>query len=812
MFRQVRYAFRHLSRARGFSLLAISTLALAGGGTGALLSLLNALVLRPLDAPEADRLAVVTVSSDAGLQGFISLPAFKELQGAQDAFERLCGTTGGTTARAEFQGIIVTVTRESVTGDCHLVLGARPHLGRLLTESDFANAEPVVLVSYGLWQRQLGGDPGIVGKSLRVEGVPLNIVGVTAPTSASSIGLDQTPDLVVPLSLMQRLLNTPAALRAYYLVGRLKGGVSIDAAQARLRTLWPEILKTAVNGPDPLARQYMRGLNQLRVESGSHGISPLRKRYARPLQLLLGLGLLVLVVACCNVGGLLLARVLGREAELGMHVALGSTHALMSRQLLVEGILLGLASAAAAVPLAYWFAQSLAAMLWIGTTALTLSLVPDARVIGAMLVGGVLCGSLVSLPSLALWRLRPVTLGAAARSVVRGTAWLGKSLVVGQFALTLALMSSAVVFMRNLAEARLIDPGYRTSELLFMRPSPVPGPPPRIDMASHNKTLIERLRALGGVQGVALSNQFPLVTKDSVPLAPMRTVDSAGRAVEVEALPDFVSPEFFDVAGVRLLRGRSFTWDDTPVHPQVAIVNASLAAKLFGTADPIGKQLSIVAGTKTAPAEVIGVVADASPGDVRISELPMVYRPILQEPGMLRNPVITMRAQESEGLREAAIRAVSSLGHSYVMAVRSIEEQIDRTLLTERVLFVLSIFVGALSLVLAALGLHGLFAYSVKQRSRELGLRLALGASGQSVTRMVLAEGAALAVGGMLLGVPLTLASGRLSRALLSEIPTPSYAAIVSCSAALLVVGIVGVAVPARRAARTDAATALRAD
>ncbi len=258
MFREIRYGWRHLSRARGFSLVAIVTLALAGGGTGALVSLLNAVVLRPLNVPEPERLAVVTIANDKGLQGFISLPAIEDLRRAQDVFTGLCGSISGSNVRVEIDGVISTVARDSVTSDCHQLLGVRPHLGRLIGEREYAQAEAVAVISQRFWQQELRGDPAIIGKTLRVEAMPLTIIGVASAATASSIDTNQTPDVILPLSVMGRLYQTSEALRAYELVGRLRPGVTLAAAQSRLAVLWPEIHKSAVAGPDPLAQRYMR--------------------------------------------------------------------------------------------------------------------------------------------------------------------------------------------------------------------------------------------------------------------------------------------------------------------------------------------------------------------------------------------------------------------------------------------------------------------------------------------------------------------------------------------------------------------------
>ena len=825
MIREIRYAWRHLSRARGFSFVAIVTLALAVGGTGALVSLLQAIVLRPLNVPEPERLAVVTIANDRGLQGFISLPAIEDLRRAQDVFTGLCGSISGSSVRVEVDGVMSDVSRDSVTADCLQMLGVRPRLGRLIGEQEYARAEPVVVIGERFWQQELRGDPSIVGKTLRVEAVPLTIIGVASADTASSIDTNQTPDVIIPLSLMGRLYQSPVALRAYELVGRLRPGVTLAAAQSRMPVLWPGVHKNAGGGPDLAARQYMRDKRHIRVASGSHGISRLRERYSRPLSLLLWLALIVLAVACFNVGGLLLTRMFARENEFGIHLALGATWGLVARQLLTEGLMLSLAGTVLAMPLTYWFAHGLGVMLWTAPTPLGLQLTPDTPVLVAMLFGGVLCGVMISLPSVTFWRFRPARVGgSSARTVTGGITWTGRTLIAGQLALTLALMFSAGLFMQHLAQLRNIDRGYRAEGLFFLRPSLMPGSqPPRTDMAVYQREILERLSRLEGVSGAAMANLFPFATRARMALSDVRRVDAAASVGvgedNVAAQAEFVSPGFFALLEIKLIRGRMFGWEDGVGQPPVAVINASLARQLFGGAGgggttsevaAIGKRIKIGADPKAPDAEIVGVVTDASPGDVRLARLPMVYRPMFQEAQMLENPVMVLRARGGEAFAAAVRQTVTASGHYHVGTIRSVEEQIARTMVTERTLLLLSSFVGGLSVLLAALGLYSLLAYSVGRRMREMALRMALGASQTTVRAMVIREGLTLAVLGIIVGVPLALASGRLSRSYLEELPASSVGLVVAVAALLLAIGLIAVAAPARRAARTDPAVALR--
>lgn len=834
MGRELRYAFRHLRRAPRFSWLAIATLALAIGGTGALVSLLNALVLRPIGAPEPERVALVTVVNDRGLQSFMALASVQRLRESQDVFDAVGGyggnAAGGSPYRIEVDGISSQHPAEIVTADYFRVLGIKPALGRLFDDPGGrvdAEADPVAVISYGLWQRRFGGDPAVLGRTIRVQGLPLTIVGVAAPATWSAMQVEVEPDLMLPLGLQGRLV-APVAMRAYYLVGRLKPGVTLAQAQDRLRTLWPEILKATMSGDDAQAKAYTAALREIRVESGAHGISPMRKRYAQPLTLLVGLALLVLIVACVNVGGLLLTRVVTRDHELQVHLALGATRGQVAKQLLAEGALLSMAATILAIPLASSFATALGLLLWTGRAPLTMQLTPDARVLMAMVVGGLVCGLIVSTPAMLRWASRRAApgIGVSSRAVLSGMSRAGQAMIVVQLALSLALIFAAGLFMRNLAQLRAVDPGYRTEGLFWARINVVEGRPPDIDYVPYYRELSDRLNAEPGISGVALSWLFPMTDAKTISLQPVRRAAAAdaGAASDGSALREYISPDFFETIGIGLVSGRTLTWQDDVGQSPVAVINESLARQLFGSRDPIGQRVSVPPNpnNRHTEFEVVGVVRDASPGDVRITHAPILYIPLLQHPAWQRIPVLIVQTRDAVAVAATVRRTLAEMKQHEFATANTVAEQIERSLLIDRTLFFLSSFIGGLALLLAALGLYALLAYAVGRRLREMGLRMALGASGSTLTAMILREGLGLTLTGVAFGLPAAYAVGRAAGALLPGMAGPAPAggglAMLSpgvlggAAVLLLAVGLLAVLAPARRAARTDPATALRAD
>lgn len=815
MLLDLRYAFRHLRRSARFSLLAMATLMLAIGGTAALATLLLGLVLRPLDAPHPEALLAVTAMDSRGVQGFVSLAAFDELRRVQDVFDEVCGygSNGYATMAAEVNGVIVHRPFEGVAGQCYRMLGVQPLLGRLLPERDANSRDPeaVTVISHGFWQREFAGNPSVIGQTMHIEGVPVTIIGVTPP-GTPSFGVELIPDFTVPQALLPGIYRAPEAARVYYVIGRLRDGVTPAMAQTRLSALWPEIQKAAIAQPgDPPAR-YMRDLHEIRVASAAKGISPLRTRYEQPLRLLVGLAMIVLIVACVNVGGLLLARAVSREGELAIHLSLGATRARVARQLLAEGLLLSMMAAIAAVPLVYWIAGTLVTLLWNGPVPLTMRLAPDARVFMLMAIGGLGCGLIVSSPAIAFWLTRAERVsGGQTRTVVAGTGRMGKTLVVLQLALSLTLLFTAGLFVRNLAHLREIYPGYRTSGLMWGRLNELPGRAPVTDPSAYGRELITQLSQLPGVSGVSLTYLFPTASSSRPLLGPVRA-DGMLPGSDVNATPEYASPDFFTVTGIGLLEGRVFTSQDDAAHPAVAVINESLARQLFPDGHALGKRIhrERVQGTKDA--EVVGVVRDASPGDIRISHVPMVYRPIFQETLYLRVPVVTIRAENPARLRQAVRRTIASFDHHFPFNLDVIEDTIDRSLITERTLQALSACVGGLGLLLSCLGLYALLAYTIGRRERELGVRMALGASGRMLMRMVIREALLLVVMGVIIGVPAALIVGRLAGPMLFGLSPFDALTLAATVLVLVAAAVIALADPARRVAVIEPAAALRAD
>ena len=814
----VRYAWRQLRHSPGLSLVVILTLAFGIGANAALFSVLNALVLRTLPVKEPERLVVLSVNDASGQPGrFLYYDTFDELRARQHAFEAMALYVGGGLLKTETRGELSEGGVEAATPGYYDLLGVRPFLGRFISADDapaVGDAAPVVVIGYRFWQRQFGGDPRAVGETMKVDGLPLSIVGVTPP-EFRGLYIDGGADFMVPLSVIRRLAGDPRMpIRSRSAIGRLRPGITIEQARAEISTVFPAI--QAVTIPPGLAPREQNDMRSQRVQVDSiaTGFSGLRTRYAAPLQVLIALTALLLTIGCANLSGMLLARAVAREQQLAICLALGATRARLVQQLVVESLLLSALGAGAAVLIAWWASAAIAATLWAGAeSSRALSMTPDAGVLGLMAAIATAIGLMVgALPAVVATRTRD-HIGLQPAHTVSGSAGLwGRTLLVAQVAFSLVLVFGAALFAGSLAKLRAIDVGFRTEGIVWSRAFAIPGGYNQFDEASYYPELVRQLSSLPGVQSVALSKIFPAYFSFPARLDPIARTESGATSTEVPGVMETVSPRFFETFGISLVRGRDFTWHDDLKGAAVAIVNSSLSQKLFPGANPIGQRIRIGNEPARRALEIVGVVDDAVISNLKaLAHQPVAFRPSLQEPRIARASDVSIRTSgDPRATANAMRRTVTALGHEYLRHVQTLDEELDRSLLQERLLATLSSICAALAVLLASLGLHGLLAYAVARRTREIGVRMALGASRGTVMRMVVRDGFTLALAGILVGVPCALLVGRLAGALLYGVTPSDPIALGGAALVFVVLGAAGGLLPARRASSVDPMTALR--
>ncbi|HJU42918.1 MAG TPA: ABC transporter permease, partial [Vicinamibacterales bacterium] len=711
-----------LKRDWRFAMVVVLLLGVGTGSAGALYSLTHAVLLRPLPIADADRfVAVYPVSSIGTSMGFpfATLAAFDE---QQRSLQDLCGFTRGT-ARVRVAEQYSSQALEAVSGKCFTQWKVVPALGRLIDDGDAAlQKEParVVVLSHAFWQ-QLGSDPNVIGSALTVEGVNLTVVGVL-PRQFVGLDADQAPSVIVPLRLASQLMGTIP--RAMWAIGRLRPSATVEGAQAEVNVGWREIWEGTNQNAGPQPTQ----LPPLRVESLRGGFSEMRIRYRLPLLVLFGLVTVLLTLAVLNVSGVVLTRTLGRGADLTLLLWLGADRSRLFLRLCFEGLVTAVMVIAAAIVTSNWLSQAIAASIWTGRLPLTMRVTPDAGLV-AGIAAVCLAGTAIAwLPSLALikyWDTAgqlALTRGATATSSV-----LRRSLVAIQAMTTVVLSFCALLFLGDLRAITSIRPGYDPSGLVWTRLETQPGVARSNNPAEYLRELMEKVSARSGATGVAFSVRFPTVGPSVAPGRTFHVTGGTDTAV-IEAYFDLVSPEFFDVTRLALLRGRAFSWTDTATQPNVAIVNESLAKGLLGGREPLGERVRVGVAPTGRISTVIGVVRDATLGDSRLVGIPVIYTPLLQQPNLATSPNMLVRNLSSPGF-DTLQTAVSELGRHYVTNVTPLESQNKLFLARENTLVRLSLLFAIVGLTLCSSGMYAVVAFDMHRRSREIAVRVALGST-----------------------------------------------------------------------------------
>ncbi|MDO8543700.1 MAG: ABC transporter permease [Opitutaceae bacterium] len=844
----LRYAVRQLRKTPGFTAVVILSLALGIGANTAIFSFINDVLLRKLPVKNPNELVLFNwlaepesmrqrswsgrVVDEPGtglwLGTTFSGPVFEQFRQHSPALSDVFAfvqtvrpvkvTTGGQAETVRLAQV--------VSGNYHAGLGVSAALGRLLTPADDQpGAAPVVVISYGFWQRKFGGDPAVIGQVLTANTVPCMIVGVTPREFTGTGEVGEVPDLTFPMVKKLELEpfdRSPTNTWRLNIMGRLKPGATAGQVRASLEGLYREDVRQG----DAAKMKERRGpaiapmdVPQLRVVSGARGLSQTRKNYVPSLQIMMGLVALVMIAACANVANLLLARGAARRKEIGIRLALGASRGRLVRQLLTESMLLALLGAAAGVGLAWWARDGLLALRPIGpNSGLVFTLELDGHVLAFTTAVAMLTGVAFGLlPALRATRINLTeefqggtrNLGAGSRPA------LARSLVVLQVGLSLVLLIGAALYVRTLRNLQEVDLGFnRAGVLLFRVDASLASDRKWREIVQLHDRIVERLSSIPGVKGVTYSYR-PLIGvftdfAGSLVWVPGYTVPGK----EEMAQGHWIAPKFFDVFEIPLMLGRKFDARDfdSARSGSVAIVNEAFARKYFGEENPIGRLFGKnKIGAAPAGIEIVGVVRDTK-WLVREAPRPNVYWPY---PSLgFPTASFAVRASGDPHALTSAIRgAVREIDPKLPLYdVRTQDEDMDRLFHQERLFVALSSFLGLLALALASIGLYGLMSYTVHRRTGEIGLRMALGARSGRVIGMIVRESLTLVCLGIVLGIAGAWAASRLIAKMLfglSATDPVTYAGV-----ALLFTGVALLAclLPARRAAKVDPMVALRCE
>ena len=821
LWQNLRYSLRALRKNPGFTAVAILSLALGIGANVAIFTLINALLLRDLPVPHPECLVELSVVRHGDKIPF-SYPMFRELGLGQRVFPGLVGWNESTSPNVEVDGVLAPSNVFGVTSNFYSELGVAPLRGRLLTLEDVnphaGSSSQVAVIGYEFWQRRFGGAPDVLGKQVRLEGLPFTIIGVTRKWF-TGLTPGEPPDVTIPITAYPSTLapgNTfsldDRSKLWLRITGRLKDGVTIDQARAQLQSFWPGVLlATASTETLGLRRQTFlsMGLDVSPVRTGF--ARDLRAQFSRPLYVLAGIVALILLVACVNLANLMLARAAARSQEMSVRVAIGASRWALARQVLVESLVLSLSGALLGLALSYWGSRFLVAFMTEGTVSLDLR--PDLRVLSAALFAGAFTGILFGLvPTWHSSRQHPaVVLQRGSRSLAGGASKLGKALIVTQVVLSLVLLFGAGLLVRTFQELYSLDLGFDKHELLDVVLSPKPGGYPKnLDVNSYHKQLIERISNIPGVRSVGFAD-ISIPDPQSWRETASPTSEDPNTGARVMANGVDIWPGFFKTLGIRLIAGRDFAMADDERHPQVAIVSRSFAGRLFVNGDAIGKHIRIGFMPESQDIEIVGVTDDARLLDLRDAAPPIVYLPCLQN-AQLWGDLYVRTKGDPEALAKTVGSEIDSLGHEYPARTATVDQMMSRVLVNERVIAFLSGFFAALALLLASIGLYGLMSYGVTRRTREIGVRVALGAQQGSVRWMILRETLTLTLFGIAIGIPSGLAATRLIASMLFGLSPSDFSTIVTACLLLLAVAFVAGYLPARRASSIDPILALRSE
>jgi len=822
LLQDIRFAFRMLRKSPAFTAVAVLTLALGIGANTAIFSLLDGLILRDLPVPHPEQLVRIGAYAPGASDGGLSLSMFEEIARDQKVFSGMFAWQGEGIANVEINGSLSRGDVWPIDGNFYSSLAATPEIGRLIRpeDVDVNSATPalVAVVGYDYWQTHFGGDPAVIGKTIKIEQFPFTIIGVTQKGFAGMTA-DIPFQIAIPLTAgplvfdndtnVQKHLQNRSSL---WLNGaaRLKSGITLEQARAQLNSLWPAILSAAMPvNPTPEMRSRFLALH-LNMESGARGESYVRGRFSTPLYVLWGISGLIVLIACVNLASLMLSRAAARSHEMGVRVALGASRWRLARQTLTESVMLSALGTLAGLILGLWGSRALSNLIFSETYVVpgALNLKPDLRMLGFTIAAAILTGMLFGLaPALRASAEDPnAALQQSSRSVGRGTGRLGKGLILAQIALSLVLLTSAGLFIRSMEKLRDVRPGYQPQGLLDADLYPNPGGYKNLNWTSYYHQLTDKVVSLPGVASVGISHMHPGWMEWNEQVAPSSSPQSS---IKVNCA--LTMPGFFRTMGITLLRGRTFTWEDDDHAPRVALVSESLARTLFPAHDAVGKRIDIPSESKWQGIQIVGIVADATVYNIRKHAPPTVYVPSIQYGDYSGWSQLIVRTRIAPARVEYSIRqAVQSLGHEYVPETGTVTSWIDRSLLQERITAMLSEFFGGLALLIAGIGLFGLMAFNVARRTRELGIRFALGAQRGGVLRMILRETLSLAFIGIAIGLPCALAATRLIAHMLFGIEPYDPLTIAVVSIALLAVGALAGYIPARRAMRIDPMVALR--
>ncbi|HEX6132466.1 MAG TPA: ABC transporter permease [Longimicrobiales bacterium] len=827
--RSLRLAFRTLFKSPFVTTVAILSLALGIGANAAIFSLYDQILLRPLPVHDAHRLVNLaapgpkygsTSCNQAGdCDVIFSYPMFRDLESAETAFSGVAAHRL-TSANVAYNGLTLNGEAMMVSGSYFPVLGLQPAHGRLIGPSDdeTVGAHSVAVLGHSFWEGRLGADPGVVGQTMVINGHPMTVIGI-APRGFEGTTVGARPMVYVPIT-MRGIMNPGFAgfdnRRSYwaYVFARLKPGATIEQAHAAVNAVYRPIIND-IEAPlqegmsDATMAQFRA--KEVTVADGRKGQSSTQTEARTPLLLLLGTAAVVLLIACANIANLLLARGANRGMEMAVRLSLGASRGQVIRQLLTESVVLGALGGAVGLVVAYWTLAGLAAILPPEASS-TLELQLNTSVIlfaGVLSIAtGLLFGLFPALHSTRSELVTTIRANAGNLTVTRGAARFRAALVTVQIALSMALLITAGLFLRSLTNVSRVDLGLRVDDVVTFAIAPeLNGYDPERAKLLYER-VEEELAALPGVTSVTSS------------LVPLLAGSNWGSDVNVEGFergPDIdsnarfneVGPAYFSTLGIPILAGREFTAADNESGADVVIVNEAFAKKFNLGRDVVGKRMAV--GDEVLNMEIIGLVRDAKYSEVKADVPPLFFTPWRQDERVGFLTFYVRTGMDPSQIMRSIQPLIARLDPNLpIENLKTLPQQVRENIFLDRMIGTLSGTFAALATLLAAIGLYGVLAYTVAQRTREIGVRMALGANTGNVLRLVLRQVALMLIVGAAAGIGAAFALGRAASALLYGVEAVDPLAFAGAVALLGLFALAAGYIPALRASRVDPLSALR--
>jgi len=818
------YSVRSFKRSPIFTVVVVCSLALGIGANTAIFSLIDAVLLRILPVENPSSLVRLAWGAPGQASELFSYPMYRQLRDrapggagvfAWEKTRLTIGEDGGEQTPAIL-----------VSGNYFSTLGVRSRLGRLIAPEDDREGDgaAVAVVSHAYWRQRFGGMSDVIGKSLRIEGVQCMIIGVMPPEfQGTDIG--RPVAVAVPLNLSDRLNPTASKMKSadsawLSIMARRSPNVSLKQAQAEVSSIWPNLLREVLPGnySEKESREFLN--QQIFLTNGSRGLSQLREQFSAPLWILMGVVVLVLLITCVNITNLFLARANARQQEMAVRMALGAGSRRLIQQTITESLLLSCLGSVPGIFLAYSGGQWLLNSLSIEGAPISIKLTPNLSVLGftalTAVFTAVLCGLVPA------WRVSRIEAGsvlaAGTRSVIgERSRWsVSKSLIVSQIAISVILMVCAGLFLRTFQNLTRLDTGFRQAGVLLIRIDPRRTGYREGQLAGYYQQIAERARSMPGAQSACLSSFTPI------------SGDWWSSVISAEGYtpqPDDnqrvyfnnVGPRYFETLGTPILQGRDFGDQDRVDSQRVAIINESVARKFFPGVNPLGRHLGVDRDSDRKNLEVIGVVKDAKYETLREQRSHTVYVFYRQQLKRLRAMTLSIRpAPEIAGnpgsLVSAARAEITRINPEVMMTHQLLQDVVDRSIVQERLLAYLAGLFGLVSLILISIGVYGLMAQIVIRRIKEIGIRIALGATRGGILWMVMREVWLMSILGVFAGAPLALLTMSLLSKLLFGVNASDLTVFSLTATLLLAVATLAGWLPARRASRADPMTTLRQD